>query len=116
LLLLRKKIGNPVFFVFSDDITYAREPAQGLQYCVSDHNDESMGMKLRSDVGLPPSCRAIAPSWWGAWLTPTRELVCAPGKLENRADDLPDPGYCPKDWLRTQPRYKNRVLGPSQQQ
>ena len=102
--LLRKKVGNPVFFVFSDDIALAREILpKGYNTVFVDHNDESMG---HEDLRLMSACRhhVVANStfsWWGAWLDPNpAKLVCAPGSWQNRADDLPDPDIVPKDWLR----------------
>jgi len=100
--VLQQKVSNPTFFVFSDDIPYAREALPRAERMVFvDHNDEANG---HEDLRLMSSCRhnIIANStmsWWGAWLNsdPTR-LVCAPGVWRNPKISYAD--LIPPDWLR----------------
>jgi hypothetical protein len=96
--------GQPTFFVFSDDIAFARELLpKGYRMVFVDHNDET---KPHEDLRLMSACRhnIIANStlsWWGAWLNPNPEkLICVPGSWQNS-----DPGFSyadlvPPNWHR----------------
>jgi len=79
---LRASLSNPTFFVFSDDIMFAK---QHLTKCTAgvfiDHND---AFSAHEDLRLMSSCRhhIIANStfsWWGAWLNSSEDkIVLAP--------------------------------------
>jgi hypothetical protein len=99
---LKQKVSNPTFFVFSDDIPYARETLPRAERMVFvDHNDEANG---HEDLRLMSSCRhnIIANStlsWWGAWLNPDpTRLVCAPRIWRN--PKIPYTDLIPPGWLR----------------
>jgi hypothetical protein len=68
---LRQNLHNPTFFIFSDDIGFARQNAGADVAAVFvDHNDS---FSAHEDLRLMSSCRhhIIANStfsWWGAWL------------------------------------------------
>lgn len=79
---LKASLGNPTFFIFSDDIRFAREHLRNESYVVFiDHNDS---LSAHEDLRLMASCRhhIIANStfsWWGAWLNPNADkMVLAP--------------------------------------
>jgi hypothetical protein len=100
--VLAKQLHNPTFFVFSDDIAYARESLPRAERMIFvDHNDEANG---HEDLRLMSSCRhhIIANStlsWWGAWLNPhSDKLVCAPKVWRNPKISYTD--LLPPDWLR----------------
>lgn len=88
----------PTFFVFSDDIDFARRNLPtDVPMVFVDHNDD---FSAHEDLRLMSSCRdhIIANStfsWWGAWLNPCSEkVVIAPKQwfLEEAsefADSLP---------------------------
>jgi hypothetical protein len=79
---MTRSLASPHFFVFSDDIAWAREnlrlPSLGT---FIDHNGPDHGVE---DVRLMSHCQhhIIANSsfsWWGAWLNPSKgKIVCAP--------------------------------------
>ncbi|MDD2970518.1 MAG: alpha-1,2-fucosyltransferase [Lachnospiraceae bacterium] len=77
------------FYIFSNDIPWAKEHYRGEQYVVVDCNDESTGYL---DMMLMSTCRhhIIANSsfsWWGAWLNPSPDkIVIAPPKWLNGRD------------------------------
>jgi len=89
------------FFVFSDDIEFARKhlPAQGPRRFVS-HND---GWSAYQDLRIMAACRhhIIANSsfsWWGAWLNPDPgKLVIAPKYWWNTAESY-YPELFPAGW------------------
>lgn len=94
---------KPTFFVFSDDICFAREMLpKGEHMVFVDHNDEATP---HEDLRLMSACRhhIIANStfsWWGAWLNPDpMKLVCAPmgWGLANPGERHPD--MIPPSWL-----------------
>jgi hypothetical protein len=101
---LHGRVGNPTFFVFSDDIAFARENLPKEQRMIFvDHNDESNG---HEDLRLMSACRhnIIANStfsWWGAWLNAdSRRLVCVPESWNNINRNIRYPDLIPPDWLR----------------
>lgn len=96
------RVERPEFFVFSDDIAWAREHL-GLSFPVTfvDHN---RGDDNYRDMQLMSLCRhhIIANSsfsWWGAWLNGRADkIVIAPRQWfasGEKADDL-----IPSDWVR----------------
>jgi hypothetical protein len=101
---IRQKVGRPNFFVFSDDMAYARESLPKAENMVFvDHNDEH---SPQEDLRLMAACQhhIIANStlsWWGAWLNPDpNKLVCAPVRwgLVDPAERMPD--LLPQNWLQ----------------
>ncbi|MEO6923358.1 MAG: alpha-1,2-fucosyltransferase [Bryocella sp.] len=99
---VRKRLPMATFFVFSDDIAFARlhlEKYKGLVFV--DHNDEAHGYE---DLRLMSSCRhhVIANStlsWWGAWLNPDpNKLVFAPDRWITT--QYPHTDLIPPTWIR----------------
>jgi hypothetical protein len=79
---LRTSLRNPTFFVFSDDINFAKQHlSKNIPSVFIDHND---AFSAHEDMRLMSSCRhhIIANStfsWWGAWLNPSVDkIVLAP--------------------------------------
>ena len=79
---LRTSLRNPTFFVFSDDINFAKQHlSKNIPSIFIDHND---AFSAHEDMRLMSSCRhhIIANStfsWWGAWLNPSVDkIVLAP--------------------------------------
>lgn len=99
--ILNSTLNKPTFFVFSDDIGFARRNLQkGLSVVYMDHNDS---FSAHEDLRLMSACRhhIIANStfsWWGAWLNQcTDKIVLAPrqwrvGGCPDVSDLLP-PGW-----------------------
>ena len=81
-----EQLGNPIFFVFSDDIPFAKEYLpRDIDAIFVDHNDD---FSAHEDMRLMSSCRhhIIANStfsWWGAWLNPRSDkMVIAPKRWD----------------------------------
>jgi len=95
----RERLQRPTFFVFSDDIAWARAnlPAD-LRVVFVDHND---AVTAHEDLRLMSGCghHIIANSsfsWWGAW-------------MNRRADKQV---YAPKHWFLTGDSYYPGLLPP----
>ena len=105
ILHIEKNVINPVFFIFSDDINWAKENLKVPMnsYLVSG----STGEKSYIDMQLMSNCNhnIIANSsfsWWGAWLNSNpNKIVIAPKKwfsdekMNAQTDDL-----IPAEWIR----------------
>jgi len=101
--IIGKKISNPHFFVFSDDIAWAKENLK-LDYPMTfaDINDDEHSFE---DMRLMSLCRhhIIANSsfsWWEAWLNSDPEkIVIAPKKWFNDPN-IDTSELTPEKWIR----------------
>jgi len=101
--LIAEKNPDVRFFVFSDDIAWAKEnlkldfPMMFVDINDDDHNYEDMRLmsKCRHHIIANSSF-----SWWGTWLNPNQEkIVIAPKKWFNDANiDTSD--LIPEKWIR----------------
>lgn len=95
-------VEQPEFFVFSDDVAWARENLRIEYPChFIDHNT---GRESYNDMHLMSLCRhhIIANSsfsWWGAWLDPRDDkIVVAPSRWF--AAELDSSDIVPSTWVR----------------
>jgi hypothetical protein len=99
---VREAIADPTFFVFSDDINFARKNLADLSARFVDHNDE---WSAYEDLRLLAACRhAIIAnssfSWWGAWLNANpKKIIIAPKYWWCRADSH-YPELLPQAWMQ----------------
>ncbi|MBN2522176.1 MAG: alpha-1,2-fucosyltransferase [Bacteroidales bacterium] len=97
---ISEKVNNPCYFVFSDDISWARENLK-LENCI--FVDQNKGSKSYLDMYLMSICKhnIIANStfsWWAAWLNKnTDRIVIIPDKW---IVDKECEGMYPEDWIR----------------
>lgn len=102
---LVSKISNPIFYVFSDDIEWAKNNLEfSNEKIFVDFNNNKTNYE---DLRLMSSCKhhIIANStfsWWGAWLNPSSsKIVIAPKTwfndvaLNNQTENL-----IPAEWIR----------------
>ncbi|MEO6316834.1 MAG: alpha-1,2-fucosyltransferase [Chitinophagaceae bacterium] len=93
-------IENPVYFVFSDNISWVKENIN-LPSCTYIHHNKGKNSYL--DMYLMSLCKhnIIANStfsWWGAWLNRnTEKIVIMPNRWLNNIDC---PGIFPQDWIK----------------
>jgi hypothetical protein len=100
--LMQKKVSDPTFFVFSDDVPFARKLLpENVRKVFVDHNDD---FSSHEDLRLMSSCEhhVIANStfsWWGAWLNPrAAKIVIAPRHWHlTKQSYYPD--LLPPEWL-----------------
>jgi glycosyl transferase family 11 len=99
---LKERLGNPTFFVFSDDIPFAKEYLpQDIKAVFVDHNDD---FSAHEDMRLMSSCdhHIIANStfsWWGAWLNPSLDKIVIAPKQWDLTEDSYYPDLLPPDWM-----------------
>lgn len=94
---MKEKYPNATFYVFSDDVAWAKENLQNNKYQIKyiEHHYDNNPF---DDIWLMSKCRhnIIANSsysWWGAYLNGNKDkLVIAPQKIQktNNKDILPN--------------------------
>ncbi len=95
-------LDSPVFFVFSDDVSWVKENLEVDFPCV--YIEHNKGTSSYNDMRLMSLCRhhIIANSsfsWWGAWLNPDPEkIVIAPRQWFCNGFD--DGNLVPSRWIR----------------
>ena len=111
--VIRQRVANPTFFVFSDDLPYCRKHLPGhVKAVFVDHND---ALNSHEDLRLMAACRhnIIANSsfsWWGAWLNPNpAKIVCAPSVWRDEAISRQ---ILPPDWIRCSVRLEQERPRP----
>lgn len=99
---IQQEVKNPTFFIFSDDIAWARE---NLRIDAPTQLIDAPDQPAHCDMRLMSLCRhhIIANSsfsWWGAWLAPfPGKIVIAPRQwFNNSSNDTRD--LLPESWVR----------------
>ena len=104
--LIKEQVSDPYYFVFSDDIEWAREHIEDSRAMFIDWNT---GSNSFVDMQLMSLCRhnIIANSsfsWWGAWLNRNpSKLVIAPGQWMPGMKDTRD--VLPEHWIPIATRF-----------
>jgi hypothetical protein len=100
--LIKQRLSKAVFFIFSDDLEWARENLKPDRPCI--FVDCNKDMSAVHDMRLMTACKHFiiansSFSWWGAWLsTALDKIVVAPEKwrkINRPVDDL-----LPDDWIK----------------
>jgi len=97
---ISENVENPQFFIFSDDIEWAKK---NLSLQNADYIDWNSGVNSWEDMFLISQCKhnIIANStfsWWGAWLNKNPEKrVIAPSRFINTSKT---PDIYPVDWIK----------------
>lgn len=103
MIIMEKKVKNIIYFVFSDDMDWARQNLKNERQMV--FVDGNKGMDSWMDMALMSRCKhnIIANStfsWWGAWLNNNgKKLVLAPNKWFNNTT-LDTRDLIPKEWTK----------------
>lgn len=101
--IINEKVEDPTFFVFSDDIEFAKQNLKANKIVFVDHNkaDDSW-----QDMYLMSKCKhnIIANStfsWWAAYLNKNREKIIIAPELWWKGFDTSD--VIPDSWIKTPP-------------
>ena len=101
--MIVKKVKNPYFFIFSDDIKWVKQNLHLKFPCV--YVDYNIGKKDYEDMRLMSNCHhnIIANSsfsWWGAWLNQYKnKIIIAPKKcFRDKSIDTTD--LIPQPWIK----------------
>ncbi len=99
--IIKNKVSNPVFFIFSDDIDWTIENFIGENFIFV----SSKGIEDIEEVMLMSKCKhnIIANSsfsWWGAWLNnnPKKIIIAPKNWFKNKKINQVD--IVPKDWIK----------------
>jgi len=101
ILLMKKKVNNPQFYIFSDDIEWVSSNFEIPNATIVNINSSN---KAYLDLELMRNCKhnIIANSsfsWWGAWLNKNeKKEVIAPKKWIKGRDDFSD--LLPDKWVK----------------
>jgi len=99
---MQEKLIEPTFFVFSDDIAYAKEHLpRDIDLVFVEHNDS---LSAHEDLRLMSLCQhhIIANStlsWWGAWLNPYPEKIVIAPKRWRVGGCTETPNLFPTEWV-----------------
>jgi hypothetical protein len=99
--IIKHKINDPIFLVFSDDIDWAKQNFTGSNFIFVDWNK---GKSSYRDMHLMSLCKhnIIANStfsWWGSWLNNNEnKVVISPSKMNNKHKDFSQ--LFPEKWVR----------------
>ena len=97
-----ERVQQPNFFIFSDDIAWARDNLNIPHQC--QYVDFNQGEESYNDMRLMSMCKhhIIANStfsWWGAWLNPDRDkIILAPKNWFANQTDTSD--LLPQSWVK----------------
>jgi hypothetical protein len=99
--LVRQRFQYPVFFIFSDDIEFARKnlPVGMHQVFVEDNDDFSSYEDLRLMAACQHHIIANSSfSWWGAWLNPNPDKVVVAPRHWHLSRESAYPDLLPPSW------------------
>jgi Glycosyl transferase family 11 len=100
--IIAKKIGTPVFYIFSDDAQWVRDNLEiPYDHCFLNHGKDCHDMMLMSYCQHHIIANSSF-SWWGAWLCQNKDkIVIAPKQWfadKSMNDNTRD--LIPKGWMR----------------
>ncbi len=97
---IENKVEDPYYFIFSDDINWAKNNLKLKNCYYMDQNSIEEGFK---DLELMKNCNHFiiansSFSWWGAWLSESKsKIIAAPKPWFNKKDEG---DIVPNDWMR----------------
>jgi|LakMenEpi03Aug12_release.lakeMendotaPanAssembly.Ray.scaffolds.fasta_scaffold364657_2 hypothetical protein len=101
---IKSKINDPVFFIFSDNIDWAKNNIviDNSKVVYISHNDIENG---HEDLRLMKTCKhnIIANSsfsWWGAWLNKNKNKIVIAPKNWVQSSQIDCKDVLPKNWIK----------------
>jgi hypothetical protein len=99
---ISRRVEQPIFFIFSDDIEWVKNNLKIAQLC--HYVDWNQGSESYNDMRLMSMCKhhIIANSsfsWWGAWLNPIRDKIVV-GPKNWFANQTDTSNLLPKSWVK----------------
>ena len=100
---MQSKVENPVYFIFSDDIPWAKENFKtNFETIFVDFNDALTNFE---DLKLMSACKhnIIANSsfsWWGAWLNTNKNKIIVAPKLWFNDSTINTNDIIPDSWIK----------------
>lgn len=97
---MQKRIKNPHYYVFSDDMEWVKE---NLKLPYTDYIDWNHGSDSWQDMMLMSHCKHhiicnSSFSWWGAWLNPRKDKIVLMPELWFKNND--NPYIYPEKWIK----------------
>lgn len=103
---IKKKIPNPIFFIFSDDIMWAKNVLKKELPFIHIVDNSKYKNSSKIDFFLMSICKhnIIANStysWWAAWLNKNKsKIIIAPSDWKDKSLILKNNIQIPKSWVR----------------
>jgi hypothetical protein len=97
---IEQKVSNPQYYIFSDDIEWAKKNFIGSEYTYVEGNEPYLDMYLMSLCKHNIIANSTF-SWWGAWLNESKDkIVIAPEKwyISDLNNNLTN--FIHRDWIR----------------
>jgi hypothetical protein len=99
--MMTKKVSNPTYFIFSDDINWCKE---NLNLPMAQYISHNTGVRSYIDMQLMSYCKhnIIANSsfsWWGAWLNNNSDKVIIAPEIWLQKFDIKSKELIPNDWI-----------------
>jgi len=100
--LIKEKVNSPVFFVFSDDIAWAKDNFKGSEFVlvsspeIEDVEELILMSKCKHNIIANSSF-----SWWGAWLNSNlNKIIIAPKNWFNNEKANKNNDIIPDKWIK----------------
>lgn len=114
--IINESVENPVFYIFSDDIQWAKENFKGTNFVFVSHNK---GSNSYLDMYLMTLCQHFiiansSFSWWGAWLADNKDkkvIMPTPWVKKMDCSSIYPTGWLTLEVNASNPKLASEIVG-----